>query len=101
MAVLRGVGAIHLQTGERDRLADHILEALKTAGSNGLTQTDLNKLFSGHQKAMAIHYALVELEQCELVTPDDQTGGRPVQADGLPRWKEEKRKSKEAEAAAA
>jgi hypothetical protein len=83
-----------------DGLADEILVALKNA-STGLTQTELNKLFSGHKTSDAINSALASLQARGLVVSfDDQTGGRSVR-----RWllvnEEKAEKARKAEASAA
>ena len=85
----------------RDKLGDEILDALKKA-SSGLTQTELNKLFSGHRSSDAINSALTSLETRGLVVSFvEQTSGRPVRRWFAARKEEKAEKAKEVEAEAA
>jgi hypothetical protein len=64
-----------------DPLADTILRALRMAGTNGMTRTDINGLFGGHRPGPEIARALMLLIQfgkgrC-VKTP---TGGRPIES---------------------
>lgn len=61
-----------------DRVADEMLRALRESGEEGLTQTDLNNLFSGHQKKGSMSRALSLLQEQGRVTCErEETGGRP------------------------
>lgn len=61
-----------------DRVADEILRALRESGEQGLTQTALNNLFSGHQKKGSMGRALSLLQEQGRVTCEkEETGGRP------------------------
>lgn len=60
-----------------DPVADRILTSLKSAGPDGLSLSDINDIFGGHQKAGRIHAALNELEELGLVTHHSvETEGR-------------------------
>src|SRR5262249_25291191 len=65
-----------------DVVADTILSALKTAGEQGLTRTEVTGLFSRHQPSSQIARALSELQHRRLAmfrkTPSP-TGGRPAE----------------------
>jgi hypothetical protein len=62
-----------------DPVADEILRALQV-NTQGLTRTEISKLFAGHQKSAEISRALVVLAQSGLVSyKPEQTGGRPDQ----------------------
>jgi Protein of unknown function (DUF3987) len=62
-----------------DPVADTILDALRTAGSSGLTRTEINNLFSRHVSANQIARALGELARRGLAAQrrGETTGGRP------------------------
>jgi len=64
-----------------DRLADEVLRNLKVAGSQGLTQTELNNVFSGHKSGEQIRGALLELAKAgkAISSSVKKTGGRPGQ----------------------
>jgi len=62
-----------------DPIADTILTSLKDRLPEDLTQTQISKLFHGHQDALKIERALQTLERDGLVTQQTaETGGRPV-----------------------
>jgi hypothetical protein len=62
-----------------DPITDTILMKLKENFPEKLTQTQISKLFQGHQDASKIQQALVALERDGLVEQEtNQTGGRPV-----------------------
>lgn len=62
-----------------DRVADDILSALREAGNDGLTQTELNNLFHGHRSSGAINAALNMLLEVRLITSiEEPTAGRPT-----------------------
>jgi hypothetical protein len=69
-----------------DPVADDILRALKEAGEAGLTQNQLNELFSGHVKSGVLSQALTALIEAGRVVsqeePSGARGGRPAR-----RWK--------------
>jgi hypothetical protein len=61
-------------------LMDDIFRALQKAGSDGLTKTQVNNLFAGHQKSEAIKHALDNLTKSERVScQENKTRGRPRQ----------------------
>jgi hypothetical protein len=64
-----------------DVVADTILSALKTAGEQGITRTEIAGLFSRNQPANQISRALAELQHRQLATyrkaPASTSGGRP------------------------
>jgi hypothetical protein len=60
-----------------DPVADEILRALKEAGESGLTQTELNDLFSGNRHSGALARSLTSLlEAGHVVCRKEETGGR-------------------------
>jgi hypothetical protein len=62
-----------------DPITDTILTKLKERLPEELTQTQISKLFHGHQDASKIERALQTLERDGLVTQQTaETGGRPV-----------------------
>jgi hypothetical protein len=62
-----------------DPITDTILMKLKENFPEKLTQTQISKLFQGHQDASKIEQALVALEREGLVTQKTtKTGGRPA-----------------------
>lgn len=61
-----------------DPTADRILEALRTAGAKGMTDTDLYELFGGNKSANERARALTLLLDLGLVKQrKEETGGRP------------------------
>jgi hypothetical protein len=67
-----------------DPVADSILDALKEAGADGLTRTQLSDLFKRHTSAAAIHRALSSLSEAGRVASrkepkESPEGGRPVE----------------------
>ena len=63
-----------------DRVADEILRALRAAGPDGLTRTQLSNLFQRHTGSERIQQALGTLEERRLAVMDTRsTGGRPVE----------------------
>jgi hypothetical protein len=61
-----------------DPVADEIMEALRTAGDDGLSRTDIRDLFGRHKGADRINAALAELLKLGRVRKEDvPTGGRP------------------------
>ena len=63
-----------------DPMADEILRALRAAGRDGMTRSDIRDLFRRHQSAENIGRALdtlrdKKLAACEII----QTGGRPTE----------------------
>ena len=63
-----------------DPVADAILEALRNAGTDGLTRTEIRDLFKRHQSADRIDGALGELLRLGRVRREvEQTGGRPAE----------------------
>jgi Protein of unknown function (DUF3987)/Bifunctional DNA primase/polymerase, N-terminal len=63
-----------------DLVADNILEALRAAGSDGLTRTEIRDLFGRHKSAERINQALGELLRLGRVRKtSEQTGGRPTE----------------------
>jgi hypothetical protein len=63
-----------------DPVADAILEALRNAGTGGLTRTEIRDLFKRHQSADRIDGALGELLRLGRVRRErEQTGGRPAE----------------------
>ena len=62
-----------------DPITDTILMKLKENFPEKLTQTQISKLFHGHQNSSKIEQALQALERAGLVTQQTaETGGRPV-----------------------
>ncbi len=62
-----------------DPITDTILTKLKERLPDELTQTEISRLFHGHQDASKIERALQTLERDGLVTQQTaETGGRPV-----------------------
>ena len=62
-----------------DPIADTILTKLKEKFPEELTQTQISKLFNGHQDASKIEQALQALERKGRVTQQTaETGGRPA-----------------------
>jgi hypothetical protein len=59
-----------------DPVADEILRALKEAGEPGLTQTQLNDLFSGHHHRGALARSLTTLVEAGRVTCRKEENGR-------------------------
>jgi hypothetical protein len=63
-----------------DPVADDIAEALKAAGDDGLSRTDIRDLFGRHKSADRINGALaVLLKLGRLRKEDVPTGGRPTE----------------------
>jgi hypothetical protein len=61
-----------------DPVADDIMEALRAAGDDGLSRTDIRDLFGRHKGADRINAALAELLKLGRVRKEDvPTGGRP------------------------
>jgi hypothetical protein len=61
-----------------DPVADDILEALRAAGEEGLSRTEIRDLFARHKTADRINGALGELLKLGRVRKEDlATGGRP------------------------
>jgi hypothetical protein len=61
-----------------DPVADGILEALRAAGEEGLSRTEIRDLFARHQSADRINGALGELLKLGRVRKEEvATGGRP------------------------
>lgn len=59
--------------------ADKIINALQSAAPNGLSQTEINALFSGHKKAFELERVLQTLCKRELVhRKDEKTNGRSM-----------------------
>jgi hypothetical protein len=76
-----------------DPVADEILQALKEAGEAGLTQTQLNDLFSGNRHSRALARSLASLvEAGRVVCQKEETGnrGRPARRWFAVRWGTEK-----------
>jgi hypothetical protein len=68
-------------TGSRD--ADELLEALRAAGSRGLSLTEMSKVFGNHKPASCLRKALALLTEGGLVVPGRAAaGGRPAE-----KWK--------------
>ena len=65
--------------GERTSASDQILEALGTAGPNGMSRTDISHLFKRHKSAERIGQALSLLLKTGRAKrmQDTGTGGRP------------------------
>ena len=62
-----------------DTITDTILTKLKEKFPEELNQTQISKLFHGHQDALKIERALQTLERDGLVTQQTaETGGRPA-----------------------
>jgi hypothetical protein len=63
-----------------DPVADDILRALRRAGEEGLTRTQIRELFAGHRRSNRIDAALGVLHGLGLaVMARRETGGRPVE----------------------
>lgn len=63
-----------------DPVADEILRALKSAGTTGLTRTEINRLFKSHQSSDRIGVALDLLSRRNLARAEKRaTGGAPVE----------------------
>ncbi len=61
-----------------DWVADEALEAIRAAGQEGLTETDLHHVFGRHQSSGRLGVALQSLAGLGLIVPKvEQTGGRP------------------------
>ncbi|MGF1472108.1 MAG: DUF3987 domain-containing protein [Rubrobacteraceae bacterium] len=63
-----------------DSVADSILEALRAAGENGMTRTEIRNLFGRNKLAERIEQALIlllDLERAYEVS--EETGGRPAE----------------------
>jgi hypothetical protein len=61
-------------------VADNILEALRAAGSDGLTRTEIRDLFVRHKSAERINQALGDLLRLGRVRKTrEPTGGRPTE----------------------
>jgi len=66
--------------GERlgDWVADALYEAIREAGPDGLSETDLHNVFGRNQTGARIRVALQSLAGLRLIVPKvEQTGGRP------------------------
>jgi hypothetical protein len=60
-----------------DPVADEALDAIRAAGSEGLTETELHRHFGNHLKAGRLGVALQSLASLRLIYPvTDKTGGR-------------------------
>jgi len=72
--------AEHLFGGRTgNAIADQVLRYVVEAGPEGITLTELQRLFQNHLKAAARDEALEVLTRLELVTVEElKTGGRPV-----------------------
>jgi hypothetical protein len=63
-----------------DPVADDILRALRRAGDEGLSRTQIRELFGGHKRSQRIDGALALLHALGLaVMARRETGGRPVE----------------------
>lgn len=63
-----------------NRVADEILRALRVAGPDGMTRTEISNLFKRHESAERIGLALDMLKERKFaVTETRPTEGRPVQ----------------------
>jgi hypothetical protein len=63
-----------------DPVADSLIEALRGAGSDGLTRTEIRDLFGRHKSAERINQALGELLRLGRARKtSEQTGGRSTQ----------------------
>jgi hypothetical protein len=63
-----------------DSIADDILRALQSAGTKGMTRTEIRDLFGRNQKSERVNRALALLLQAGRVTQtDEHTGGRPLE----------------------
>jgi hypothetical protein len=63
-----------------DPVADEILRAVRDAGQDGMTRTQIRDLFKRHGSAERIGSALALLERRRLVRRRSQeTGGRPTE----------------------
>jgi hypothetical protein len=60
-----------------DPVADRICEALTDAGPNGLTRTDISRLFSRHAAKDRIDHALTQLDALASEIQSQQTVGPP------------------------
>jgi hypothetical protein len=66
-----------------DPIADRILSALRNAGGQGLSSTDISNLLGRNERSARIAAALTDLEQAHLVVREvgdstDQGGRRPT-----------------------
>ena len=63
-----------------DPVADDIMEALRAAGDEGLSRTEIRDLFDRHKSADRINQALGLLQKLGRASKDrEQTGGRPTE----------------------
>lgn len=63
-----------------DPEADTTLDALRNAGSSGLTRTNIRDLFGRNKSAERIGQALMLLQSLDKAYPEtEETGGRPVE----------------------
>jgi hypothetical protein len=66
-----------------DRTLDTLVEALRNAGTGGMTRTEIHHLFSGHTKSHEIERALMTLlSQGRASRTFEDTGGRRIE-----RWR--------------
>jgi hypothetical protein len=66
-----------------DRTLDTLVEALRNAGTGGMTRTEIHHLFSGHTKSHEIERALMTLlSQGRALRTFEDTGGRRIE-----RWR--------------
>jgi hypothetical protein len=66
--------------GERlgDWVADTVYEAIREAGADGLSETEIHEVFGRNQKGARLLVALQSLAGLRLIAPKvEQTGGRP------------------------
>ncbi|MBD0327848.1 MAG: DUF3987 domain-containing protein, partial [Pyrinomonadaceae bacterium] len=63
-----------------DPVADQILEALRSAGKEGMSRTEIRDLFKRHKSGERIDQALVLLLRADRATREfEETGGRPTE----------------------
>jgi hypothetical protein len=63
-----------------DPIADELLRAIRAAGNQGMTRTEIRDLFKRHKGAEEINRVLVKLLECGSVRREQiTTGGRPVE----------------------
>jgi hypothetical protein len=63
-----------------DETADTILSFLRTAGSAGITRTNINRLFGSHKASLEIERALTALRRQNLARSErEDTAGAPVE----------------------
>ena len=63
-----------------DPVADDLLRALRSRGSEGMSRTEMNKMFKGHTKSNQIERALGLLEELGSAKREIQeTEGRPLE----------------------